>query len=132
MRAFPRTPSLFPATRSDRRRWLRRVCLLAPRLRRREQRLTGLATGVTSSLERGSEHYALNATRKRTLSSQSGRECALPAETGDEPGRCVRPETRDAIARGTLPVEAHCQALAARTRSPGWRMAASITARDAL
>jgi hypothetical protein len=49
-----------------------RVCLLAARLRRRKERLTGFATGVTSSLERGSEHYAVNATRKRTLSSQSG------------------------------------------------------------
>ena len=53
-------------------RWFRRVCLLVTRLRSREERLTGFATGVTSSLERGTEHYDVNATRTSTLSSQNG------------------------------------------------------------
>src|SRR5207302_7031681 len=53
-------------------RRLRHVCLLVPRRRRREERLTGFTTGVVSSFERGTEHYDVNATRTRTLSSQNG------------------------------------------------------------
>src|SRR2546421_332058 len=53
-------------------RWLGRLRRLVPRLRHGEHRLTGFATWVTSSLERGTEHYDVNATRNRTLSSQNG------------------------------------------------------------